>query len=157
MSSYLFNNPQVVSVGSDNAPDKQIFPEAASQSFKAGELVYLVSGKVTVCANDDPTLILGRASTDATGVTDSDIEVEIFKEHYRVKMQVSNNGTPATSDNAVLGTKYGIIIASNIHYIDVADTSNTRVRIENQNTDPDGTTYQNFAVVSFIGDNLQYG
>jgi len=54
------------------------FPEAASQSFKAGEMVYLVSGKVTeftATADTGTARFLGFAAQDATGTTDTRIGV----------------------------------------------------------------------------------
>ena len=49
-------------------------PEAASQTFKAGQFVYLVSGKVTVVASDG-TVIFGQALIDASGTEDTAILV----------------------------------------------------------------------------------
>lgn len=58
----------------------QYFPEAASQSFVAGEAVYLVNGKVTEFADgvdNGSTRFLGFAAEDASGVTDTDIGVYV--------------------------------------------------------------------------------
>lgn len=55
--------------------------EAASQSFKAGDLVLLSSGKVAVAGTDNADLdtddgaILGMALKDASGVTDTLVPV----------------------------------------------------------------------------------
>lgn len=56
------------------------YPEAASQTFKKGEAVYLVSGKVTeftTSVDNGSTRFLGFAAADATGTTDTPCPVWI--------------------------------------------------------------------------------
>jgi hypothetical protein len=58
----------------------QYYPEAASQTFKAGEAVYLVSGKVTEFTDgvdNGSTRFLGFAAEDASGVTDQKVGVYV--------------------------------------------------------------------------------
>lgn len=55
---------------SGNSPRVSLFPCAATQSFKAGDLVYLVAGRLTVCGAD-PTDILGVALADAVSAADA--------------------------------------------------------------------------------------
>jgi hypothetical protein len=50
---------------SGNPPQTLVLPEAASQTFKKGEFVYLVAGYVTEIADATPDLILGMAAEDA--------------------------------------------------------------------------------------------
>jgi len=69
MATLTLNRARVARTISGNSPMIMTFPEAASQSFKAGEFVYLVSGKVTVC-DYNSALILGMAAADASGTTD---------------------------------------------------------------------------------------
>lgn len=99
------------------------YPEAASQSFKAGQFVYLASGKVTVCA-DDATTILGMAMQDATGVTDSDILVALAVPENTFEANVYH-GTPASAVTAItqVGVNYALQVDSNKCYVDIEDTS----------------------------------
>lgn len=102
---------------------EDIYPEAASQSFLAGELVYLASGKVTACVSDADT-ILGLALTPATGTTDEDILVEAFLSGVEIEMNITNAGSDVALAITHLGTAgYDIYVASNQHFIDVGDTA----------------------------------
>jgi len=101
-------------------------PEAASQSFKEGQLVYLSSGKVTACASDQP-LIAGMALQDASGTEDTKIAVAIARPGVWFEMNVYH-ATPASAVTAVtdVGKKYGLYVADNKCYCDKEDTVNTR-------------------------------
>jgi hypothetical protein len=93
--------------------DERVYPEAASQTFKRGDLVYLVSGKVTVAAavgnNVGAIKILGIALRDATGTVDNLIPVALATEDLRWVLPVGTasgaTGSGATyvqaSDTAV--------------------------------------------------------
>jgi hypothetical protein len=81
------------------------YPEAASQTFKRGDLVYLVSGKVTVGANvgtldSTGNVILGFAAADATGVTNTAIPVDIIDSQTRWVLPVAH-ATPGNAITAV--------------------------------------------------------
>jgi hypothetical protein len=80
------------------------FPEAATQSFKEKDFVYRVSGKVTICAaagNDVGNItILGRAMGPATGVTDTEIPIEIATDQSEFLFTMYH-GTPASAVTAV--------------------------------------------------------
>jgi predicted RecA/RadA family phage recombinase len=118
------------------------YPEAASQSFKKGELVYLASGKVTICGAD-PSLILGMAMEDATGTTDTSIAVAIANKDTVFEGNVYH-GTPASAITAVtdIGTDYGVVNANNKWYVDVSDTSNVRILVRDlSKKDVVGDTY----------------
>lgn len=54
------------------------YQEAAGQSYKAGDLVFLSAGLVTVCGAD-PAKILGIAQKDATGVTNAVADVLVIR------------------------------------------------------------------------------
>jgi len=69
--------PKVVGAGGEIAPVFS-FPEAATQSFKAGAIVELVGGKVTACDNA-AARILGICLDDATGTTDASLDVQVFR------------------------------------------------------------------------------
>lgn len=97
-----------------------IYPEAASQNFKVGDLVYLVSGAVTACASD-AVLCLGVAKTAATGITGSPITVE----HLTGKVLEMNckDGTDAAV--TMIGNAYGIDVLSATGYEGVVNLDNT--------------------------------
>ena len=102
------------------------YPEAASQSFKKGQAVYLSSGKVTVCASD-ATLIAGFACQDASGVTDTEIAVAIAEPGTVFEMNIYHS-TPASAITAItdVSTKWGLYVAGNKSHCDKGDGTNTR-------------------------------
>lgn len=99
-----------------------VYPEAASQSFKAGEFVYLVSGKVTVCA-DDAVAILGMAAHDASGVENTNVIVYLAHPDNVFEANVYH-GTAADAVTAItlVGVNYALKVVSNKHYPDIGDT-----------------------------------
>jgi hypothetical protein len=108
---------------SGNAPEVVYYPEAASQSFKTGEFVYLVSGagntnRVTVCAAD-PTGVLGMAVHDATGVEGT--QIPIFVANCDTVFEMNTNA--ATNEDNI-GAQYGLTVSSNQHYVDISETTN---------------------------------
>ena len=102
------------------------YPEAASQSFKKGQAVYLSSGKVTVCASD-ATLIAGFACQDASGVTDTEIAVAIAEPGTVFEMNIYHS-TPASAITAItdVAVKYGLYVAGSKSHCDKGDGTNTR-------------------------------
>jgi len=107
------NSPQVVKV-----------PEAASQSFKAGEFVYLASGKATICA-DDATTIYGMAVADASGTTDADCEVYVANTDTVFEANVyHSNGASAVTAITQRGVEYALQVDSEKSYVDIEDTTN---------------------------------
>ena len=107
-------------------------PEAATQTFLVGDLVYMASGYCTVCGAD-PAKILGIVKTaGSNNVADgtSDVDVLVITPNMLVAMQV-HHGTPTSADIEVTDrfTAYGIAVTSNKWYVDKADTSATRCRI----------------------------
>lgn len=106
-------------------------PEAASQTFKWGDLVFMSGGYVTICGAD-PAAIAGIAKQDgrnaAAGAYDCD--VLLITADTLIRMQVHHT-TPANAviEAADLFKDYGIAVSGNIWYVDKTDTSNTRVRI----------------------------
>ena len=79
MSTITLGRARVARTISGNSPQVMTFPEAANQTFKKGEFVYLVDGKVTE-VGDNPGIILGMADQDASGTTDTAIAVVIANE-----------------------------------------------------------------------------
>ena len=53
-----------------------VLPEAATQSFKTGDLVIISSGKVAVATDDEN--VFGVAMNDASGTTDTDVSVYVI-------------------------------------------------------------------------------
>lgn len=106
------------------------YPEAAGQTFKKGELVYLVAGKATVCATS-ATLIAGMALQDATGVVDSPIAIAIAEPGTLYEMNVYHSN-PAFAITAITqpGTVFGHIVSDNKHYINIGDTTTTRLVVQ---------------------------
>lgn len=103
-------------MGTENAtkPVVRQFTEGASQTFTSIDLVTLSSGKVVIAAAAGNTLtsgvkILGRASEDASGVTDDPVLVEVWMPGHTERMPVYH-GTPASAVTAItdIGTAYGL-------------------------------------------------
>lgn len=93
---------------------KTYFKEAATQTYVAGDFVYLDSnGKVAICTVDGSSrlssAIAGIASKKATGVTDSDVMIEALRGDDIVEMNIyhSTLGSAITNINQV-GKVYGI-------------------------------------------------
>jgi hypothetical protein len=102
------------------------FPEAASQTFKKGQAIYLSSGKVAACATD-AVLIAGFACQDASGITDTEIAVAIAQPGTLFEMNIYHS-TPASAITAVtdVGTRYGLYVSGNKSYVDKEDLVNLR-------------------------------
>jgi hypothetical protein len=115
-------------------------PEAASQSFKQGQFVYLASGKVTVCA-DDATTIYGLAMQDASGTTDTAMMVMQARDDTEFLMN-AYHATPSSAVTAVtqVGVKYGLEVDSNRCYVDISQTGADALII-NEIMDAVGDTY----------------
>lgn len=121
------DNPKIVSTGCDTAPVEKDLPEASGQSFLVGELVYLASGKVTACATDSAQ-IYGIAKEAASGSADTLRKVEVITPNSILKIRITNNGTDYLNSGAAWdqGVALGLYTASNVHYVDVNDSSNDR-------------------------------
>ena len=96
----------------------EYYPEALSQSFKKGEFVYLVSGKVTV-ATATTGKLAGMALQDASTTTDTAIAVAIAEEGVLFEMNAYGAVTAVTN----VGLSYGLTISSNKHYCDLSVTT----------------------------------
>lgn len=121
MADYFFNNPHPV-----QPSKRQIvygFLEANSQSFKAGQLVTYSSG-VAAAASDSQAL-MGIALKDATNVTSGNIEIPIYpiypEDEWEIKL--TNGGTLTAASSFTQGTRYGTYVASNVAYLDLAETT----------------------------------
>ena len=98
----------------DGTPlEENIYPEAASQVFKKGDFVYLVTGAVTVGAaigaNAGAIKMLGIALKDATGTTGSPIPVVVGTENLRFVLPIAGAaGATQNASNGDMGTAYEI-------------------------------------------------
>lgn len=123
--------------GANGSPTEvRYFPEAASQTFKRGDLVYLVSGKVTVAAavgaNVGAITILGIAEADATGTTDTMLPVAIANANLRwvLPMSTASGGIGSSQVTAVtqVGSKYEVSrIAAAKWAVDVSANTNAMI------------------------------
>jgi hypothetical protein len=104
-------------------PDRLINPatnlpflEAASQDFKAGDLVYLNGGAVTEVQYAQTVPIAGLALTDATTVTGSQIEIMPIYPEVEYIMHVTHNATETTciptTIALLMGNMYGLCAAT---------------------------------------------
>ena|SRR5437868_180471 len=88
--------------------------EAASQSWGIGDLLYLASGKLTLCgvngSNQLNTAIAGQAKKPAAAVTDSDVHFSIIRGDDEFMMNVYHS-TPAAAITArtQLGSVFAVI------------------------------------------------
>lgn len=106
--------------------------EAANQSFKQGEFVYLVNGLATACA-DDAVTIYGMANQDATGTTSTPIEViRGIPGVTWFEMSVYEDGGGANDTIAVadLDNKYAYEVVSNVACVNTGDTDHDALKIE---------------------------
>lgn len=111
-------------------------PEATSQTFEVGDLVYRNAGYVTVCGAD-PSLILGIAKADGVSGTAGTImtEVAVITSQTLVMMLVHNTVVGNSDIEATdMGKEYEILLgtgdAAHVWYIDKNTTSANRVRIQ---------------------------
>lgn len=112
---------------------RESFPEAASQTFKKGALVYLNAGYLTACGAD-PALIMGIATEDAHNTTAGLYNIVVELAHpdtlflANLDTQASEGaGTTAATDR---GAMYGVksLAASPYQwYVDKTETTNKRV------------------------------
>jgi hypothetical protein len=117
-------------------PAQATYPEAASQSFKRGDFVYLASGKVTEAVApgsdliDSGNLAIGIAAADASGITDADCEVILLTEDLEICLPVTH-ATPASAITAItqVGTSYELENVTSKGYAVTEGTSNPVVKV----------------------------
>lgn len=139
------------------------FPEAASQSFKAGDPVDLVSGKLTLAvaagnnfgAGDD---IVGVALEDASGTTNTRIKVYVFNANTILRLPVYHS-TAASAITAYtqIGTSYEIRFhTGSILCVDIENTTNAKGKVIGINEgDPRNPVGEQYGLVDFIWDPAQ--
>jgi len=107
---------------------KHFYPEAASQSFKKGQLVYLSSGKLTACASDG-TAILGIADADASGTTDTSLPVILATPTTIFEAVSTDGGSDVTIAVTHVGKHYALYVSSNDVYVDLGDTDHDALKV----------------------------
>jgi hypothetical protein len=134
---------------SGNAPNLLSFPEASSQTFKAGEPVYLSSGYVTECG-DDPSAILGIAADDAHNAASSGLyEVGVYLPTPDMVFEANVYGGGAITAITDVGRSMGLYrdTSNSKLYVDKGDTANHRVVVIGlSKKDAVGDTYGRYLV-----------
>ena len=106
------------------------FKEAASQSFKAGAVVELVSGQLAAVA-DGEARILGIAQQDASGTTNTYLAIQVARPGDLIEMRcvddVATDAAVAASGFSA-GQTYAIAVDSN--GVCAADLSETNALTE---------------------------
>jgi hypothetical protein len=108
------------------------FPEAASQTFKAGEAVYLVSGKITEftdSVDDGSTRFLGFAAEDASGVTDQKVGVYVADDDLVFEGNIYH-GTEASAITALTDVGSSTLLPLKI----LANQGDGMVAVDKENT-----------------------
>lgn len=144
---------------SGNAPRVQSFPEAASQTFVAGEPVYLSSGYVTECG-DDPSAILGIAADNAhNDSTAGKYSVGVYIPDSDMVFEANIYGGGNLTAITDVGRSMGIYrdTTNSKLYVDKGDTHNHRVVVVGlSKKDAVGDTYGR-VLVQFEQKYLQLG
>ena len=120
--------------------------EADSQTFKAGQFVYINAGAVTVAADGDVP-VMGIALADATNsasasVTNATIPVQVIGPDDEVLIQVCTSGgvLEAANTTCTPGLGYDLqTVSTNLHYIDSSDVSNEKFIFMGPVRDASGT------------------
>jgi hypothetical protein len=107
--------------------NKRWYPEAASQSFKKGQPVYLEAGLLTECASDS-TEVLGIADADASGTTNTWLPVIVAASDTVFAGSTTNAGADVTLAVTHIGKHYALYESSNSVYVDLGDTDNDCIK-----------------------------
>lgn len=102
------------------------FAEAASQTFKKGEVVYLAAGLVTEIASDTPANIIGIANQDAhnlsvAGVPDDPARSVSVTLAPQINIFAANVKTTSLADHVLLVSDLGRVMGIQ------RDTTNSKV------------------------------
>jgi hypothetical protein len=79
------------------------FGEASTQTFKKGEIVYLLSSRINVIASATPAIITGVAHQDASGVTDAEIGVWMASPTQLFEGNIMSGAAQTTDYVSVVG------------------------------------------------------
>ena len=94
-------------------------PEAASQTFVQGNLVYIDSdGYLSECASD-PTEVAGVAAEDASNGDAAAKKTGYWAADPGAIFVAKSNTTTAQTHR---GASYGTALSDDVHYVDIAET-----------------------------------
>lgn len=142
MATITLQEAKCVKTTSGVAPELIWQREAASQSFKRGQALSSAAGQVTVVATG-ATAIDCFAAADATGVTNAQIACYNATDDNIFEMN-AYHATPASAvtNKNMQKVSYGITVANNKTYLNIADTSTVAVNVvELSPKDVEGDTY----------------
>ena len=130
VTSFDPRNPKVQGTSGKVGQILHGYLEANSQSFKAGQFVYINSGAVTVTA-DGATPVMGIALADATNVStgNATIPVQVLGLDDEVLIQVCTSAGVLQASNTTCkpGIGYDLqTVSTNLHYIDSSDVTNMK-------------------------------
>lgn len=111
------------------------FPEAASQTFKAGAIVVLdTNGKVAIAAAPGATadtnsgIFLGVACADSTGITNALCNVECFNDHMGLYLP-SYSATVFAQTMIGSATNYALYNDGSVWKVDLSNTTRPVARL----------------------------
>ena len=149
-----YSNPRFVHSLNQGGPLVRSYQEANSQSFKAGELVYLTaSGEALTACADDAVVVLGIALADANNTTteNAQIPVCVLRVGDEVEIDVYQGSSVDAATEAMLGQNFAYEVTSNEGKIDLNDTGHDLMTLQ-KIVNADATT----VLVTFIPTTLQY-
>jgi hypothetical protein len=141
------------------------YPEASGQTFKKGDLVYLVSGKVTECVAPGSNLlssgneIFGVALKDASGTVDTSIQVAEIVPGFCMVLPVTH-ATAASAITAVTqpGSVFQLENVTGYGYaVPIDDTSTPVVTVRKVHPQYGVGTQYGWVEVEFIFTEMQVG
>ena len=132
------------------------YPEAAAQTFKKGQILYLdTAGRVNVLA-DAGVLAIGIAMQDATGTTDTRLAVDVIMpgDVFEVTCYHATAASAVAADSTV-GDPYQFISVSNVTYLNKAGTSTNLFQIIGRNERDSATDVYPRLFVTVINATIQ--
>ena len=126
MANVTLRALEVARTVSGNSPQTMSFPEAASQTFKRGALVYLDSSGRVAVATASQAAFLGVASHDASGTAGTDVIVWIANDDTLFVGNLTSAGAITATSWSDITRNYGVIAVGNNWHVDKAG-ANRRV------------------------------
>ena len=103
-------------------------PVATDQTIVRGDLVYLNGASYATICGSDPALIYGVAAETAPHETaDGVYKVAVWRIHPGVRFSATCSTTTAVTQQ---GVQYGVVTTSGATTVDITDTTNDRVLVE---------------------------
>lgn len=125
--------------------------EAASQDYKAGAPLEYTSGTIEALATGgaDTGLVIGIAAQDATGTTGAAVPYYEANDYNLFEGSLIDGTSAYTLLGTEIGTAYGLIDSGDNWYVDISNTSQTKVEVVGL-IDPVGDINPR-VIVRFIG------